>query len=73
MFAIVLALVFSKLPIGWKQVFKHFTGVLELCVCVWGINENLCRANMLILLMFSSYGTKDVKLPETCMYSLMHQ
>lgn len=32
MFAIVLALVFSKLPIGWKQVFKHFTGVLELGV-----------------------------------------
>lgn len=70
MFAIVLALVFSKLPVGWKQVFQHFTGVLELG---GGINEKLCRANMLILLMFSSYGTKDVKLPETCMYSLMHQ
>lgn len=31
MFSVVLVLVLTKLPIGWKQVvFEHFTGVLEL-------------------------------------------
>jgi len=31
MFAIMLVLILSKLPISWKEVvFKHFTDVLEL-------------------------------------------
>lgn len=80
MFSIVLVLVLTKLPIVWKQVvFEHFTGVLELrsrggIYATAGKNcARLVCYSFNVGLGFFSCDTKDVKLAETCMYSLMHQ
>lgn len=77
MIAIALVLVLTKLPIGWEQVvFKRFTNVLELgkkALINETVGKNCGRLVCLFIWRVFAYGLKDIKLPETFMYSLIHQ